>query len=152
MMDTGADGSAMDAVTRKPAAWAGAAYDGAPGSIAAARHFAAHFLTRLQVRHGIAVARDAVGAVQLVVSELITNACKYAPGPSSLSLEFAGRILEITVSDSSPALPLVRGPEPTRVGQHGLEIVTALSEGFQVQREPFGKRIKVRVPLVPGSP
>ncbi|MEV6783730.1 ATP-binding protein [Streptomyces sp. NPDC051098] len=152
MMDTGAEGSATDAIAHKPAAWAGTAYDGEPGSIAAARHFAAHFLTRLQGQYGIAVARDAVGTVQLVVSELITNACKYAPGPSSLSLEFAGRMLEVTVSDSSPALPLVRGPEPTRVGQHGLEIVMALTEGFQVQRKPFGKRIKVRVPLLPDSP
>lgn len=151
-MDTGAEGSATDAIAHKPAAWAGTAYDGEPGSIAAARHFAAHFLTRLQGQYGIAVARDAVGTVQLVVSELITNACKYAPGPSSLSLEFAARMLEITVSDSSPALPLVRGPEPTRVGQHGLEIVMALTEGFQVQRKPFGKRIKVRVPLLPDSP
>ncbi|WP_328863532.1 ATP-binding protein [Streptomyces sp. NBC_00306] len=38
------------------------------------------------------------------MSELITNACKYAPGPMLLDLELTGRTLEITVTDSSPAI------------------------------------------------
>lgn len=34
-----------------------------------------------------------------------------------------------------------------RVGQHGLEIVMAVARGFEVQREPVGKRITVRLAL-----
>ncbi|MFF7206164.1 ATP-binding protein [Streptomyces sp. NPDC008141] len=123
------------------------AFDGASGSIAAARHFATGFVTQLRDRHGIAVARDVVGAVQLVVSELVTNAFKYAPGPALLDLEFDELILQITVADSSPVLPIAKASEPGRVGQHGLEIVMALCGGFDVQRDTVGKRIRVRLPL-----
>ncbi|MFF7206154.1 ATP-binding protein [Streptomyces sp. NPDC008141] len=122
-------------------------FDGESGSITAARHFATGFVTQLRDSHGIAVARNLVGAVQLVVSELITNACKYAPGPALLDLEFADQALKITVTDSSPGLPIAREAEPGRVGQHGLEIVMALCDGFDVQRRPPGKRISVRLPL-----
>ncbi|WP_327686433.1 ATP-binding protein [Streptomyces sp. NBC_00467] len=123
------------------------AFDGASGSIAAARHFATGFVTQLRDSHGTAVARDLVGAVQLVVSELVTNACKYAPGPALLDLEFADQALKITVTDSGPGLPIARETEPGRVGQHGLEIVMALCDGFDVQPRPVGKRIRVRLPL-----
>ncbi|MEU2160986.1 ATP-binding protein [Streptomyces chengbuensis] len=123
-------------------AWAGAVYDGGPGSIAEARRFSAQFLVD---RHGFDPASEAVGAVQLIVSELVTNACKYAHGPCALDLERIPSGVEITVWDSSTALPLARAADPGRVGQHGLEIVLALCEGFTVQREPVGKRITVRV-------
>ncbi len=146
MRDTGADQGGGPGVPGRPVR-AGTAYDSQSGSIAAARHFATRFVTQLQASHGISVARDVVGAVQLVVSELITNACKYAPGPTLLDLEFAGQALEITVADSSTVLPIARAAEPGRVGQHGLEIVMALCEGFEVQREPVGKRIRVRLAL-----
>ncbi|WP_327686551.1 ATP-binding protein [Streptomyces sp. NBC_00467] len=123
------------------------AFDGASGSIAAARHFATEFVIQLQDAHGVAVARDVVGSVQLVVSELITNACKYAPGPTLLDMKLTGQALEISVTDSSPVQATVRPARPGRVGQHGLEIVMALCDGFEVQRRPFGKRIRVRLPL-----
>ncbi|MET7609446.1 ATP-binding protein, partial [Streptomyces avermitilis] len=37
--------------------------------------------------------------------------------------------------------------------QHGLEIVRAISQGFEVQREPVGKRITARIALsdTPGA-
>ncbi|MET9667910.1 ATP-binding protein [Streptomyces sp. NPDC006475] len=58
-----------------------------------------------------------------------------------------GQALKITVTDSSPGLPIAREAEPGRVGQHGLEIVMALCDGFDVQRRSSGKRIRVRLPL-----
>lgn len=44
---------------------------------------------------------------QLVVSELVTNALRHAPGPGGLALEVApdAALLRIAVSDSSPARP-----------------------------------------------
>ncbi len=151
MMDTGVRDGDTDAPVPEPDAWVGAAYDGEPESIAAGRHVAGDFLERLQREQGIPVPLDVVGAVKLVVSELITNACKYAPGPCSLNLERVGRLVKITVWDSCIALPLARAAEPGRVGQHGLEIVMALCEGFEVRREPVGKRITVRVALTPAT-
>ncbi len=34
------------------------------------------------------------------------------------------------------------------VGQHGLEIVLAVAQGFEAQREPVGKRITARLALM----
>jgi hypothetical protein len=34
------------------------------------------------------------------------------------------------------------------VGQHGLEIVMAVVQSFEVQREPVGKRITARLALL----
>lgn len=128
---------------------ASAAYDGEPETIAAARHFATDFLTRAQALHGIPVSAKEIGAAQLIVSELVTNACKFAPGPCLMDLVIQNGTLEITVWDTDSVLPVARAAEPGRIGQHGLEIVLALCDGFDVRREPVGKRIKVRLTLGP---
>lgn len=49
--------------------------------IAVARDRARSFLTDVQAVHGLPVSARAMGMVRLVVSELVTNARKYAPGP-----------------------------------------------------------------------
>ncbi|MFC8231095.1 ATP-binding protein [Streptomyces sp. NPDC057287] len=115
--------------------------------IASARGMARDFLESLQAVHGLPVSKRAMGMVQLVVSELVTNARKYAPGPCLLTLEANEGAVEVTVWDSSPALPLILAPDPYRVGQHGLEIVIALCRSFEFHREPVGKRIRAAVVL-----
>jgi two-component sensor histidine kinase len=97
------------------------------------------------------VSAEAIGTAQLVVSELVTNACKFAPGPCLLDIEADLGEGTVTVSlwDSETALPLARAPEPSRIGQHGLEIVVALCEGFDIQREPVGKRVTARLRAIP---
>ncbi|MFE9734718.1 ATP-binding protein [Streptomyces sp. NPDC005863] len=115
--------------------------------IGAARDLARGFLTEVQSVHGLPVSGRAVGMVELVVSELVTNARKYAPGPSLLTLDVQGGAVEVSVWDSSTALPLILPPDPSRVGQHGLEIVMALCQSFAVHREPVGKRITAVIAL-----
>ncbi|MEU2075488.1 ATP-binding protein [Streptomyces sp. NPDC013489] len=115
--------------------------------IAVARDLAGVFLADAQAVHGLAVSERARGAVELVVSELVTNARKYAPGPCLLTLEIAGGAVEVTVWDSSPTLPVLMGPDPTRIGRHGLEIVMALGQSLSLHREPVGKRITAAIPL-----
>ncbi|MEV4969351.1 ATP-binding protein [Streptomyces sp. NPDC024062] len=112
-----------------------------------ARHAARDFVSELQAVHGIPVSERAMGSVQLVVSELVTNARKYAPGPCLLNLELADGAVEIGVWDTESTLPVPQSPDPGRVGQHGLEIVIALSRSFEMHRDPVGKRIKATVPL-----
>jgi hypothetical protein len=82
---------------------------------------------------------------QLVVSELVTDARKYAPGP--VDLRIVGDLVEVVVWDSDPVLPVTRAADAGRAGQHGLEIVMAVAQGFEVQREPVGKRITARIAL-----
>ncbi|WP_081236864.1 ATP-binding protein [Streptomyces viridosporus] len=124
------------------------ALEGDGTDIAHARHLAAQFLTRVQAEHGLPVSQRAVDLTQLVVSELVTNARKYAPGPVLLDLRIAGDLVEVAVWDSEPVLPIARAADAGRVGQHGLEIVMAVAQGFEAQREPVGKRITVRIALL----
>ncbi|MFD9190761.1 ATP-binding protein [Streptomyces phaeochromogenes] len=90
--------------------------------------------------------------VQLVVSELVTNAHKYAPGPCLLDLEISDAAVQVCVWGSSTTLPSVLPADPGRIGQHGLEIVMAVCRSFAVDREPVGKRITVAVVLVDAPP
>ncbi|MDQ0834486.1 anti-sigma regulatory factor (Ser/Thr protein kinase) [Streptomyces achromogenes] len=123
-----------------------AAFEGSE-EIAQARLMARSFLLELQDEHEVLVSCRAAGMIELAVSELVTNARKYAPGPSLLTFELSGDAVEITVWDTEPKMPVLRPPDPTRVGQHGLEIVLAVCQSFEVHREPVGKRIKVTVAL-----
>lgn len=129
------------------------ALEGDGSCIARARHLAADFLARARTEHGVAVSDRASDLAQLVVSELVTNARKYAPGPVLMHLRITGALVEIVVWDAEPVLPVARGADAGRVGQHGLEIVMAVVQDFEVRREPVGKRITARLPLTeePGT-
>ncbi|WP_078959783.1 ATP-binding protein [Streptomyces sp. NRRL B-24085] len=124
-----------------------AALEGDFSCIAQARDLVADFLSRVRADHGLQVSARAMDVTQLVVSELVTNARKYAPGPAMLELRVAGATVEVTVWDSDPSLPVARAAEPGRVGQHGLEIVMAVAHSFEAHREPVGKRITVSIAL-----
>ncbi|MFI6854199.1 ATP-binding protein [Streptomyces sp. NPDC050416] len=123
------------------------ALDGDGSCIAEARHRAVNFLARVQAEHGLPVSARAMDLAQLVVSELVTNARKYAPGPVLMELRISGAVVEVVVWDSDPVLPVARAADAGRVGQHGLEIVMAVAQGFEVQREWVGKRITARIAL-----
>lgn len=123
------------------------ALDGDGSSIARARHCATVFLHRVRTEQAVPVSDRALEAVRLVTSELVTNALKYAPGPVLLDLLITGDLIEVQVWDSDPALPVAQAADAGRVGQHGLEIVMALAQGVEFQREPVGKRITVRIAL-----
>ncbi|MFF4702837.1 ATP-binding protein [Streptomyces sp. NPDC001288] len=123
------------------------ALDGADGCIAHARHRTSDFLARAESAPGRPVPVRTLELAQLVVSELVTNALKYAPGPVLLHLGAADGVLEIEVWDSDPALPLARPADAGRVGQHGLEIVLAVARDVEARREPVGKRITARLAL-----
>ncbi|MGW5069803.1 ATP-binding protein [Streptomyces cyaneofuscatus] len=127
-----------------------AAYDMDSGEIARARAFVRDFLTDARSLHGMPVSERAMDVTQLVVSELATNVCKYAPGPCLLDLEAGDGMLTITMWDTGSVLPTSRQADPTRTGQHGLEIVLAVCESFEVRREPVGKRVRVEISLVDG--
>lgn len=92
-----------------------------------------------------------MGLVQLVVSELVTNACKYAHGPVVLRLCLAGGTVRVEVWDSAPVFPTAQAPDPHRVGRHGLEIVRAVASVLTVRSERGGKTVAAHIPLGPGE-
>ncbi|WUH94352.1 ATP-binding protein [Streptomyces sp. NBC_00433] len=126
---------------------AGEVYKGEPGDIARARRLAGELFDRLR-----SAGRPAPGAVvanvQLVVSELVTNAVKYAEGPCGVGLQVVGDTVEVSVWDTSQGPVAEMGPDPGRVGRHGLEIVRMICGGFDVADTPTGKRITARIPLL----
>ncbi|MFD6415891.1 ATP-binding protein [Streptomyces sp. NPDC060194] len=121
-----------------------AAYEGGSPSVGAARDFLTTFLARARNR-GMKVSEDLVERARLVVSELVTNAVKYAVGTVSLMLELRPGELAMTVADNGPGLPVPKAPDAARIGQHGLEIVQALCHDLQVTEVRGGKRIRVHL-------
>jgi anti-sigma regulatory factor (Ser/Thr protein kinase) len=126
-------------------------FDGESASISAARAFTAGFLAQARDELAFAYPDRVVCDAQLVVSELVTNAVKYAPGPCAVRLEISGRLLEITVWDNEPAVPEPLPQEPGRIGRHGLEVVTALCERFEVRSHGVGKGVTALVALGPAG-
>ncbi|MFJ6509329.1 ATP-binding protein [Streptomyces sp. NPDC091879] len=124
-----------------------AAYAGDSSCIGAARHLATGFLTEVQSVHGLPVSGRAMGTTQLVLSELVTNAVKYAPGPVVVDLRIVEGLVRVSVWDSDPVLPEVAAGDPQRVGGHGLEITLAVSQAYEVRREPVGKRVTAVITL-----
>lgn len=115
--------------------------------IADARHLATEYLTTLRDGRERALPEDVVHAVQLVVSELVTNAVKYGSGPIELSLALMADMVTVTVRDGDTTLPSPKPADPGRVGQHGLEIVHVLCRDVDIQREPTGKRVTARLAM-----
>jgi anti-sigma regulatory factor (Ser/Thr protein kinase) len=120
---------------------------GDDGCIAEARHRAAAFLDQAAQDHHLSVSADARYLTQLVVSELVTNAYKYAPGPVLMELRITVSTVEVLVWDSDSSIPTARATDPRRIGGHGLEIAKAAAERFEIQREQAGKRITARIAL-----
>lgn len=139
-----ADGQGPDHTLRRHLAWSGS-----PPTAARGRAEADALLSALYRTHRITVPPGVAGDIRLVVSELLTNAVRHAPGPGHLVLQTAeqARIVRITVGDASPATPHPRPADPRRVGGHGLEIVKALSSRLVVQHTSDGKEITADVPL-----
>ncbi|MEW2045166.1 ATP-binding protein [Streptomyces sp. NPDC005476] len=126
---------------------AGYALGGGDGCIADARHHAIAFLEKARTDHHLSVSERARDITQLVVSELVTNALKYAPGPVLLELRITTTGVDVVVWDSDPVVPAARTTDPGRIGQHGLEIVKAVTESLFIEQEPVGKRITARIAL-----
>ncbi|MFB8381181.1 ATP-binding protein [Streptomyces rubiginosohelvolus] len=124
-----------------------AAYEMSSGDIGRARGFVREFLATGQSLHAWTVSGRAMDIAQLVVSELATNVCKYAPGPCLLDVESDGAMLGITMWDSGAVLPSPSPTDPTRIGQHGLELVLAVCLSFELRREAVGKRVSVQIAL-----
>ncbi|MFJ8668813.1 ATP-binding protein [Streptomyces sp. NPDC093600] len=145
-----AEAIARRSAVRRPSLYASVAYEGADaddGMIASARDFTADFLAAAPASGRGPVSRERIDLARLVVSELVTNAVRHAPGPCRVTLELFDGALEISVFDRLDASPVPRAHDPRRIGQHGVEIVLAVCESVSVEPQPSGKRVRARLSL-----
>ena len=111
----------------------------APSAVPAARHHTRAVLFAWGLG---AIADD----VQLVVSELVTNAIEATaslpePVPIELDIaEYPGQLL-LQVCDASPDLPAQRQPDDTAPNGRGLHIINNLSSAWGYTRQPQGKSV-----------
>ncbi|WUH89426.1 ATP-binding protein [Streptomyces sp. NBC_00433] len=114
-------------------------FDGSSGCIAEARDAADLFL-RHHAPHGRGTFH---GDVLLVVSELVTNAVRHAPGPLTLRVGLLPGGIGISVRDTSPSLPRARTPD--RTGGRGWFIVQSLARRVHVDPRPGGKTVRAEL-------
>ena len=79
---------------------------------------------------------DLIPTAELLVSELVTNAVRYAQGKIGLRLVLEGGLV-IEVLDDSAALPRLRHPDDDDERGRGLQVVSQLpSAGAPAGRRP----------------
>ncbi|MET7508498.1 SpoIIE family protein phosphatase [Streptomyces albidoflavus] len=93
---------------------------------------------------------EAAFATELIVSELITNAVRYAGGPVGLRL-IRDTTLVCEVTDPSNTQPRLRRARWSDEGGRGLFLVAQLSSRWGSRYGPRGKTIWAEQPLVPAE-
>jgi len=113
-------------------------FDGMPGTTALARHAAAAFAGSVARATG-GSGGTAADTLLLVVSELVANACRHAPGPCSLLLRWQPGRMEVAVSDRCEAEPAARQPDLlSGTGGFGWPLVTRLAESVRITHPAEG--------------
>lgn len=119
------------------------ALDGLHGSVSAARDLATEFFANAEEMLPEPVLGDAL----LVVSELVTNAVRHAPGPCTLSLTQDEKQVTIAVSDSFASLPVPRSADLTGgTGGFGWHLLRDLARHVRITARPNGKTITAVLP------
>ncbi|MFG1807430.1 ATP-binding protein [Streptomyces sp. NPDC049040] len=121
-------------------------FPGVSPSIAQARDFTAAFVDQAAGADP-RIQPGQRGDALLVISELVTNVVRHAPGPCEVTLEVTGVELVITVGDTSVQPPTFHPFSPHRIGRHGLEIVLALCTSVDCRPTPRGKAIRAVMSL-----
>ncbi|GAA3807016.1 SpoIIE family protein phosphatase [Streptomyces chiangmaiensis] len=89
---------------------------------------------------------DEMFSTELIVSELVTNAIRYAQPPVQLRL-IRDRTLSVEVSDGSSAAPHLRHARTTDEGGRGLLLVSQFAQRWGTRYEDRGKTIWAEEPL-----
>ncbi|MET7391744.1 ATP-binding protein [Streptomyces sp. NPDC005529] len=90
--------------------------------------------------------RECADAVLLIVSELVTNACRHSPGPADLRTSFHDHVMTVEVDDYGKDLPvIVEDTERGADGGFGMSLVDALSDDWGCERRDGGKTVYAHV-------
>ena len=120
-------------------------------SLAAARH-CRHWIVSIARECGATPA--ATTAVELLVSEVVTNAVKYGAVQDAIELTATceRQHLVVAVRDHNPAPPVVLEVGPTAQGGRGMHLVQRLAHSWGVRHHgPAGKTVWFRVALDLGT-
>ena len=118
--------------------------DAVPSAIRRGRRWAVE-----QARAGGAD-EEATRVVELLTSELVTNAVKYGPkdGAILVSVGCRAAAVDVAVHDEGDDVPVQRRPGPTAVGGRGLRLVDQLADEWGVRVGPRrGKSVWFRIAL-----
>jgi serine phosphatase RsbU (regulator of sigma subunit)/anti-sigma regulatory factor (Ser/Thr protein kinase) len=85
-------------------------------------------------------------AAELLVSELVTNAVRYAQGKIGLRLILEGGLV-CEVLDDSAALPRLRHPDEEDERGRGLQVVSQIAQRWGARRSLTGKVVWCELPL-----
>lgn len=85
--------------------------------------------------------------VQLLATELATNAVRHAGTPFTVTIRYLGTALRVEVNDESPVLPVRRDPDPEDISGRGMVLVAALASAWGVEPADDGKSVWFEVPV-----
>lgn len=85
----------------------------------------------------------AVDLVELLTSEVVTNAVKYGSAEDGivLSVDWADSRVTVRVTDANPSAPVVHRSAPEDVGGRGMELVELLADSWGVETHARGKTV-----------
>jgi anti-sigma regulatory factor (Ser/Thr protein kinase) len=95
------------------------------------------------------VAAHVVDTVELLTSEVVTNAIVHAESAPELVVRVADARVRVEVHDGSSAVPVVLHPDPYAQAGRGMTIVDRLAQDWGVEHVPSGKRVWFEVPYAP---
>jgi DNA-binding NarL/FixJ family response regulator len=101
----------------------------------------------LAPRAARAVVRELIGpehaslleSVQLLVSELVTNAVVHANSAPRIEVDVGRERIRVAVFDDDPTLPATRPPDEERPGGRGLHLVQRIAERWAAEPHGTGK-------------
>jgi two-component sensor histidine kinase len=102
-------------------------FSAAPTSVGEARRFATQLLDGAPA--------DMVDAVELMVSELATNAIRHGEVGFEVTVVRRRNQVRVEVTDDAGGFPVMRSPGPEEPTGRGLRIVEMFSEGWGVERK-----------------
>ncbi|MEW2437515.1 SpoIIE family protein phosphatase [Streptomyces caniferus] len=89
--------------------------------------------------------------LELLVSEVVTNAVRYAERPITLRL-LRTDVLRCEVGDDVPQLPRLRQARPSDEGGRGLYLVNRMARRWGATRLSMGKVVWFELSMPPGAP
>ncbi|MGH9042456.1 MAG: ATP-binding protein [Acidimicrobiia bacterium] len=108
---------------------------GSPATAGTARRYVRQMLVAQHVDEKV------TGIVELLTSEVVTNALLHARGAEELSVYVWPTVIRVEVDDPSALLPTRRRAGVDAVSGRGLNIVNALARSWGVEPGPRGKRV-----------